>query len=256
MHESEQWIFPGMPVLALLHTRPAALTLLEAWGIDPWLDPHAHLDALAAAKHVPWSEFEAALVGLPDLDEDRDWESASLSDLLDHLIADHRGMLNRSLPALRFALARMPATEKDMPAGSDAAWKLFADGLEAHMREEEHFLFPRLLHYAYCLRHHGRHPDFDGGSVNVYIAIRLLGNEHRQKEILMRFLEDQEAHASGSSPGSPEKERFMRLLAEFRNRLERHNHLEEEVLYPKARGLEKSLYDSAIAGSATASPAS
>ncbi|MBW8889400.1 MAG: hemerythrin domain-containing protein [Fibrobacteres bacterium] len=256
MRVGEQWIFPGMPVSALLNARPAALRLLEAWGIDPWLDPHAHLDALAASKRVPWTLFETALDELTDLDEDRDWEGASLPDLLDHLIADHRDMLNRIVPALRIALARIPATEKDPPVGSDAAWNLFADGLEAHMREEENFLFPRLLHYAYCLRHHGCHPDFDGGSVNVYIAIRLLGNEHRQKEIFMRFLDDQEAHVTGLAIGSPDQERLARLLAEFRIRLERHNHLEEEVLYPKARDLEKSLYDAAIAGSAAASTAS
>jgi regulator of cell morphogenesis and NO signaling len=256
MRASEQWIFPGMPVSALLNARPAALGLLETWGIDPWLDPHAHLDALAAAKQVPWPKFESALDELPYLDEDRDWEDATLPDLLDHLIADHRDMLDRIVPALRSELARIPATEKNPPLDSHAAWKLFADGLEAHMREEENFLFPRLLHYAYCLRHHGRHPDFDGGSVNVYIAIRLLGNEHRQKEIFMRFLEDQEAHVAGSAIGSPEHERLVPLLTEFRNRLERHNRLEEAVLYPKARDLEKSLYDAAIAGSATASPAS
>ena len=256
MRVSEQWIFPGMPVVALLNMRPAALRLLEAWGIDPWLDPHARLEALAAAKQVPWPEFEAALDDLPDLGDDQDWESASLPDLLDHLIADHRDMLNRLIPALRFTLARIPAEEKDPLAGSDAAWKMFADGLDAHTREEENFLFPRLLHYAYCLRHHGCHPDFDGGSVNVYIAIRLLGNEHKQKEIFMRFLEHQETHVGGMANDSPDRESLGRLLRELRYRLERHNHLEEAVLYPKARDLEKSLYDAAIAGSAASSPSS
>jgi regulator of cell morphogenesis and NO signaling len=253
MRASEQWIFPGMPVMALLNARPAALGLLEEWGIDPWLDPHAHLDALAAVKRIPWAEFEAALNGLPDQDEDRDWGNASLPDLLDHLVADHGDMLDRLVPALRRARARIPAAAKADAAASDSAWKLFADGLQAHMREEEKFLFPRLLHYAYCLRHHGCHPDFDGGSVNVYIAIRLLGNEHRHREIFMRFLEDQEMRAAGSAVASPEQEILMSLLAEFRTRLERHNHLEQAVLYPKARDLEKSLYDAAIAGPAAAS---
>jgi iron-sulfur cluster repair protein YtfE (RIC family) len=256
MRTSEQWIFPGMPVSALLKARPAALRLLEGWGIDPWIDPHVHLDALASAKHMPWPMFEAALAELPDPDGDRDWESASLADLLDHLIADHRDMLDRMVPALRFALARMPAGETAMRPDRELAWKHFTDGLEAHMREEENFLFPRLLHYAYCLRHRGCHPDFDGGSVNVYVAIRLLGNEHRQKEVVLRFLEEQEAQAAGSAPGSPERESLVRLLAELRTRLERHNRLEEAILYPKARDLEKSLYDAAIAGTAAASPAS
>lgn len=250
MGESEQWIFPGMPVLALLNARPAALGVLEGWGIDPWVDPHARLDALAAAKLIPWPVFEAELNGLPETDGNGDWESASIPALLDHLISDHRDILDRLAPALRIALDRAPSPGNDAHANPDGNWKAFAAGLEAHMREEENFLFPRLLHYAYCLRHHGCHPDFDGGSVNVYIAIRLLGNEHRQKEDFRLFLAGQDERFRASAKGSPEQERIGRLLEEFRERLERHNHLEENVLYPKARDLEKSLYDSAIAGSA------
>lgn len=248
MGESEQWIFPGMPVLALLNARPAALGVLEGWGIDPWADPKARLDALAAAKGIPWPAFEAGLDGLPGIDGDRDWESASIPDLLDHLIADHRDILDRLVPALRDALDRAPSSTEDPHAGPNGDWRAFAAGLDAHMREEENFLFPRLLHFAYCLRHHGCHPDFDGGSVNVYIAIRLLGNEHRQKEELRRFLADQDARFRALAKGTPGQESIGRLLEEFRERLERHNHLEEEVLYPKARDLEKSLYDAAIAG--------
>jgi hypothetical protein len=44
------------------------------------------------------------------------------------------------------------------------------------------------------------------------------------------------------------KENLWRLLFEFQSRLERHNRVEEKILYPKARDLEKSLYDAAIAG--------
>jgi iron-sulfur cluster repair protein YtfE (RIC family) len=244
----EQWIFPGMPVQALLNARPAALKLLEAWKIDPWFDPHASLEALAAAKRIPWNEFEAGLGGLPAGERDGDWQNASLPDLLDHLIADHRDILGRIMPALRLALARATSPSQESPARPEGDWKAFAEGLEAHMREEENFLFPRLLHYAYCLRHHGCHPDFDGGSVNVYIAIRLLGNEHRQMDAFRRFLADQETRLRRSGKGSLDHERLGPLLAEFRDRLERHNHLEEAVLYPKARDLEKALYDAAIAG--------
>lgn len=256
MRASEQWIFPGMPVLALLNERPAALRLLEAWNIDPWLDPHARLDVLAASKRIAWQKFESELHGLPESDGDRDWERASIPDLLDHLIADHREILTRILPALRAALARIPSAGKETHASPEKGWKAFAADLEAHMREEENFLFPRLLHYVYCLRHHGRHADFDGGSVNVYIAIRLLGNEHRQKEAFKRFLAVQEERIRGMAGASADRERLKQLLAEFQERLERHNHLEEAVLYPKARDLEKSLYDAAIAGSSAASQAS
>ena len=95
MRESEQWIFPGMPVLALLRIRPAALKPLEAWGIEPWLDPHARLEALAASKHIPWPRFEADLEELPSGGCEQAWKSESIPDLLDCLVADHRDRATR-----------------------------------------------------------------------------------------------------------------------------------------------------------------
>lgn len=251
MRASEQWIFPGMPVLALLRARPAALKPLEAWGIDPWLDPHARLEALAAAKHIPWTRFEADLEELPSGGCEQKWDSDSIPDLLDCLVADHRDILGRLVPALRVALARALAAHAEPPPGPGEGWNEFLTHLEEHIREEENFLFPRLLHYVYCLRHHGRHPDFEGGSVNVYFAIRLLGNEHRQMEALRRFMAGRATLAPGPERESPAQAKLAELLAEFQERLERHNHVEEHVLYPKARDLEKCLYDAAIAGTAT-----
>jgi hemerythrin superfamily protein len=84
--------------------------------------------------------------------------------------------------------------------------------------------------------------------VNVYFAIRLLGNEHRQMEALRRFMAGRAALAPERE--SPAQAKLAELMAEFQERLERHNHVEEHVLFPKARDLEKSLYDSAIAGAA------
>jgi iron-sulfur cluster repair protein YtfE (RIC family) len=255
MRANKPWIVPELPALSLLKLRPAALAKLETWGIDPWQDPEARLGQLADSLGLPWPAFTAALAGLPSLAYDADFENASIPELLDHLVADHRVILEELVPAVRTALACQPAGPDGTPAGLDEAWNSFTTGLEAHMREEEAFLYPRLLHYAHCLRRSGQHPDFAGGSVNVYIAIRLLGNEHLQMDALRRFLFSRDALAARPGTGTPEQENLLRLLAGFQARLERHNHVEERILYPKARELEKSLYDAAIAGSAVQSVA-
>lgn len=251
MGPNEAWIVPEMKALTLLQVRPAALAPLERWGIDPWQHPEARLDALSVSARVPWPEFAAVLASLPAT-AGSGLESASIPELLDYLVADHREILGGLVPAVRTALQRLSALPDGAGAGLDEAWDSLTSGLAAHMREEESFLFPRLLHYAHCLRTRGRHPDFNGGSVNVYIAIRLLGNEHLQMDALRRFLYGRDALASGQEQGSAELTRVLRMLTDFQERLERHNHVEEAILYPKARDLEKSLYDAAIAGAGAA----
>ena len=244
MRANEAWIVPGLPVLSLLEARPSALEVFEERGIDPWLYPKANLGTLASALRIPWAEF-AGFMSLPERDKPMDLESASIPELLDFLIADHRDILGRLVPGIRSALAQAP---RKAAADLDSAWKTFTAGLQAHIQEEETFLFPRLLHYDHCLRHQSHHPDFAGGSVNVYIAIRLLRNEQSQMAALRQFLAEQEPRAQGPGTGSPEQHRLACALDEFQQRLVRHNHVEEDWLYPKARHLEKFLYDAAIAG--------
>jgi iron-sulfur cluster repair protein YtfE (RIC family) len=250
MRANEVRIVPELPALSLLKMRPAVLGRLERWGIDPWQVPPASLGQLAAALGLPWPEFSASLADVPSLPEGANLENAAIPELLDYLVADHREILGELVPAVRTALACQPAGPDGAPAGLDEAWNFFTSGLEAHMQEEESFLYPRLLHYAHGLRRSGQHPDFAGGSVNVYIAIRLLGNEHLQMDALRRFLSSRDALAARPGTGMAEQAELLRLLADFQARLERHNFVEEKILYPKARELEKSLYDAAIAGAA------
>lgn len=245
----EPRIVPEMSALSLLKVRPAALMGLERWGIDPWQDPEAHLGPLAASLGMPWPEFAAALAPVPPGAGGTDPEGASIPEILDRLVADHREILGELVPAVRTALACLPPGPDRAP-GLEGVWNAFTAGLEAHMREEETFLFPRLLHYVHCLAQGGQHPDFAGGSVNVYIAIRLLGNEHLQMDALRRLLQGRNALAALPAAGSAEQKELSRSLSGFQARLERHNQVEERILYPKARELEKSLYDAAIAGAA------
>jgi iron-sulfur cluster repair protein YtfE (RIC family) len=250
MESREQWIFPGMPVLSLLRMRPGALPALERFGIDPWHDSQATLRGAAAAKGADWEALKAALEALPDPADDRDWESATAPELLDHLVDDHRDLQENLLPALQAALARASADGSGAFLYMSAAWPAFTADLAAHMKEEENFLFPRILHYDHCVRHRGSHPDFEGGSVNVFIAIRLLGNEHRQMDALRDFLSGWDENETALASGS---EDLLLLLKEFQDRLARHNQLEEGLVYPLARNLEKILYDAAISGRARVS---
>jgi regulator of cell morphogenesis and NO signaling len=254
MEYREQWVFPGMPVLSLLRSNPATLIVLERFGIDPWMDPHATLASLCDMRGIRWAELEAELELIPAGRAGADWNTMPLPLLLGHLVSEHAYFLDTLIPAIRMAFTRMPGRQP-APKGLEYfafAWPAFALETAAHMKEEEVFLFPRLLHYDYCVRHNGRHPDFNGGSVKVFIAIRMLGNEHQQMKALKRFLAEWRSAPESRAVAPDGREELQELLREFQERLEEHSHLEETVVFPRATALEKALYDMAISGTASA----
>lgn len=182
----------------------------------------------------------------PAIDE-ADWALTPLPELLDFLARDHERIRGSMVPEVESALARALARDNPSPREESLAreWPAFALHLAAHMKEEETFLFPRLLHYDYCVGQGDSHPDFAGGSVNVFIAIHLMGNETRQMEALDRLLEGKDPRNAASMDAE-----LVRALSAFRDHLIRHSRLETEVLFPRAKALEKSLYDAAISGKA------
>ena len=250
MNVHGQKLNPGIASITLLRARPAAQDALDRLQLDPWADPRMTLGGVCEAKGIAWTDLEAALRSLPETLPERDWEAESIPMLLDHLVQDHADLQRNSLPAIRNALTRAlsSAGGSSLIGYLAEAWPGFTAELAAHMKEEEVFLFPRLLHYAWCVGHSGQHPDFSGGSVNVFIALHLMGNEDRQMEALQRFMAGWET-ASPAEAMVPEAEsELRRLLETFFERLRRHNHLESALLFPRAKALEKTLYDAAISG--------
>lgn len=248
MDQRANWLHPGIPVLTLLRNRPLAQEALDRLGLNPWSDPRIPLEVLGSRAGIQWPALEAALAALPDTMAERDWETSSLPYLLDHLVRDHDDIRDRLLPAIQNALAHSSSLNSDPGriAYFSEAWPGFTAELAAHMREEEVFLFPRLLHYAYCVQHHVRHPDFTGGSVSVFIAVHLLGNESRLMEAMDRFVKGWVASPRAWRPGTDSE--LQGRISAFQERITRHNSLETTLLFPRAKALEKALFDSAISG--------
>jgi iron-sulfur cluster repair protein YtfE (RIC family) len=245
-------IQPGTQALFLLRARPAALETFEKFGIDPWSEQSASLELLCRNHGVAWENMEAGLMTLPDPPPDANWRLAPLPLFLDHLVCEHGQILGVLLPALKRALARANEEGRGGPRLAYLTETVpgIAEQLAAHMREEEDFLFPRLLQYDHSARHRGRHPDFAEGSVNVFIAIHLLGNENRQMEALSRFLAGWSAASGTGLPVSGAEADLRSALDVFQDRIMRHSAMEADILFPRAKALEKSLYDAAISGRA------
>ncbi len=251
MENQRNWLFPNTPVSTVLRQRPMALAIFERHGIDPWSAPNAEIADICLSHHLSWERFLQEMRGLPHPSADTDWKSAPLSQLLEQLSRQHWELVHEDLPSIKNELGRLPvSTDEGLRRIHELSleWPAFSATLIEHIREEEGFLFPKMLHYDYCRRHRGGHVDFTGGSANVYVAIRLLDNEREHMSMVAKFLDEMRyAEGGDREPGSL-GHRLHPLLDAFHAKLLRHSLLEADILYPTAKGIENALYEAAITG--------
>jgi len=247
----EKWFFPGTAIGTILRLRPMAISLLEKYAMDPWDSNQASIHEHCEAKRITLSAFLAEMKDLPEPEEDTDWKTRPIYHLVDHLAREHWEFLNRLLPAIKNVLAQEYAANAESLRrlrNLIEEWPTFSAALEAHIHQEEAFLFPKILQYDYSLRHKGFHPDFAGGTVDVYVALRMLGNEKEQMAVVRRFLSEVVFSKASQDHLDSLEGRLYPLLMDLQSRLANHAALEAKVLFPMAKSVEKALIDARISG--------
>lgn len=249
MDSIENWLFPGTAISTVLRIRPLAISIFEKFGFDPWDPKVISLDQLCAANDIPLDKFFAEIETLPIPGCETEWKTKPVYHLLDFLTRQHRKLIQGLLPIIKQNLA-----QENIGNGESLRrlrylveeWPAFSAALAEHIHEEESIFFPKILQYEYCLRHNTNNPDLFSGSLNVYIALQMLGNEKRQMAAIKRFRSEVNfSSASPEGPGSLEV-RLKPLLEDLEFNLLTHAGLELNVLFPMAIGLEKSLTNTRI----------
>jgi iron-sulfur cluster repair protein YtfE (RIC family) len=250
MENIRDWLFANTPIDSLLKTRPLSISVLEKNGIDPWKAPKEEIGDCCRDHRVPWETFSDEMKKLAAPAAGTDWQREPVYRLIDFLTREHREFLGIHLPAIQEILRQRAPGSGDWEclARLREGWQPFVNTLTDHIKEEEGFLFPTLMHYDYCLRHKTSHPDFSQGSVNVFIAIKLIGNEWKLLSVIRSFLEEAGFMKTRAVDGDSGEARLFALIEKLQARLQEHSQLETGVLYPMARKIEKALYDAHISG--------
>ncbi len=174
------------------------------------LDPVVIADELAA---------EAAGTNEPT------WETRPQHELVDHIIERYHEGLRKDLPPLIAAarkVERVHADKPAVPAGLADELDVFWQEMQSHMMKDEQVLFP-------MLRRGVRGPQ-------VYMPVRMMEGEHdihAEHLARIRQLTDNleiPAHACATWTA------LYRGLQHVEEELMQHIHLENNVLFPRARG--------------------
>ena len=168
-----------------------------------------------------------------------DWFQEPLPALIDFLTSDHRSTLDQDLPALRRRIeeAIVAVGELVELRRMRAIFRYLSTGLSSHVINEEHELFPFInrLHAA-----SGNH-----SAPKLRISQRVLRElvEHETFRDRLRTLKE----LAQRLPANDAVAALRNDLKAFSEEVNRHMHLENNVLYPRAIEIENGLRRPAVA---------
>lgn len=222
----------------LVVERPARAAVFERHGIDYCCGGKLPLVAACEKRGVDpaalAAELEAAGAETPDT---RDWGSAPLAELADHIERVHHDYLRGELPRLA-AMSKKVATvhggERSELHELARVFEGFAAELFAHMAKEERVLFPMVRAIE-----RGERPEVGPGRLEMPVSAMV--HEHDDAG---RDLERMRELTGGYTPPEWACNTYRALfdgLARLERDMHTHVHKENNILFPRALAAEAAL---------------
>jgi regulator of cell morphogenesis and NO signaling len=224
----------------LVVERPSRARVFERLGIDYCCGGKKPLQQVCLDKNL---DYDAVVRELEDDESSssqrqRNWASASLTDLCDHIEQTHHQFLRQELPRLEFLTTKVAVRHGDLRPALVEIQRVFAElkeELELHMMKEERILFPlcRQLDVAETL------PVTHCGSVGNPIEVMIREHEHAGDALAeIRRLTDN--YTCPPDACNTYRATFD-SLQQIERDLHEHVHKENNILFPKAIRLERLL---------------
>jgi regulator of cell morphogenesis and NO signaling len=222
---------------------PAATRIFERLGIDYCCGGNRTLEEACRATELTidqvLSSIETATAAAEGTDGYRDWATAPLAELIEHIQTTHHEFTRAEIAALPQLIEKVygvhGAKHPELGRIRDTFAGL-ADELRMHLMKEEMVLFPYVvrLEEAAARRAPVMRPPF--GTVQNPVAMMV--HEHDDAGEALREIR---AASNGFTPPADACTSFRTLyqrLAAFEADLHQHIHLENNILFPRAIALE------------------
>jgi regulator of cell morphogenesis and NO signaling len=224
--------------------QPATIRVFERFHLDYCCGGNRSLAEACAEKGIA---VENVLIPLQEAVQGKQAaeaapDPASLTGLIRHIVETHHAYIRAETPRLLF-MARKVAGKHgpNHPEALviDGNMAQLADELMSHMMKEESILFPYIEGLERARDGKGELPHACFGTVES--PIRMMIMEHEGAAAL---LEEMRKATNGFTPwegACPTSSGLYHGVAEFERDLHRHVHLENNLLFPRALELEKSV---------------
>ena len=209
-------------------------------GIDFCCGGGVGLAEICRRKSLNYTQIETELAALSnDIPESHNFNNWEVDVLVDYIIEKHHTYVTENIPLLfEYAekVARVhgqnyPETVKI----KDLFYKV-AEELPVHLQKEEQILFPFIKMMAEAKRKGLPMPKPPFGTVQN--PIRMMENEHDDSGELFKEIAVLSNHYQPPEGACNTFRVLYAKLKEFEDDLHRHIHLENNILFPKAIGLE------------------
>jgi regulator of cell morphogenesis and NO signaling len=222
----------------LVLERPETMRTFERLGIDYCCGGHRSLEeACRLAKQDPAAVLATLATlappsaGVPSL---QDWTRASLTDLIQHIVATHHDYLREELPRLDLLMGKVLRAHGERHAElarvAEICEALAAD-LMPHLMKEEQILFPFIRQME-----QGQTGSACFGSVQS--PIRVMEMEHEAVGALLAELRDLTGVYTTPADGCATFRALYDGLETLERDLHLHIYLENQILHPRATAME------------------
>jgi len=223
----------------LVAERPSRARVFEKLGIDYCCGGKLPLARACEERGIAADEVRRQLEDQDRRNTDtseRDWRSANLRDLCDHIEQRHHAKLKEELPRLEFLtgkIARVHGKRHPELIELYHLFQLFKSDMEAHMHKEEQILFPLCRNLE------------TGGAADAPMSIErpvaVMVHEHEDAGRDLARIRELTHDYAVPADGCGTWRATYGGLAELEADLHQHVHKENNILFPKAIALEKTL---------------
>ena len=219
----------------LVAENPASARVFEKYGIDYCCAGKRSLDDVCRERGVARTALleELSQTGPQPLPGARDWQNASLRDLIEHIVSYHHAYLKSELPRISDLFGRVMRAHSEREPVLIEVSEIFAilkEELDAHLMKEEMILFPTIGKLeaggsagAPCsIEHPIARMEYEHESAGRALA--------QMRHLTRDYYIPDEACSTYRA--------LFATLVELESNLHEHIHLENNILFPHAINLQ------------------
>lgn len=230
------------PVGEIVKNNFKAATLFQANKIDYCCNGHQSIAKASERAGVKAESLvdELQLI-LQESDPDTDYiNNLPLGELSDYIVKRHHEYIRKNIPFLKFNVDKIARVHGGNHPELAKVRDLFyesADDLTMHLQKEELVLFPYVKKMEQAKKESGELPKSVFGSVSSPITTMM--DEHQNEGERFEKISELTNGYKAPEDGCTTYEVTLKQLADFEKDLHRHIHLENNILFVKAKQLEE-----------------